>query len=59
MSFPGLLVPNRKSHSVFQSQENTIDLHNAVLHQRLISDQLVVAGIVHHIQDMAFASDGF
>ena len=32
-------------------------MHNTVLHQCLSSDQLVVAGIVHHVQDTALASD--
>ena len=39
------------------SEGYTVHLYNTVLHQCLCSDQLIVAGIVHHIQDTAFSSD--
>ena len=41
------------------SEWNAVHLYNAVLHQCLGSDQLIVTGIVHHIQDTTLASDGY
>lgn len=39
------------------SEWYAVHLYNTVLHQCLCSDQLIVAGIIHHIQDTAFPSD--
>ena len=40
-------------------ERDAVHLHNTVLHQRLSSNQFIVACIVHHIQDTALAGDGY
>lgn len=48
---------NKKLLLLPLSEGDAVNLHNAVLHQCLGSDQLIVAGIVHHIQYTTLAAD--
>lgn len=40
-------------------ERDAVHLYDAVLHQGLGSDQLIVAGIVYHIQDTTLAGDSY
>ena len=46
-------------HILPLSEGDAVDLHDAVLHQCLGSDELIVTGIVDHVQDTALTSDGY